>query len=131
MGLYRGVAAFSRAAELCVWDKTNHGISSNAGSISSVSFFAYIFRGLAYTLWKNKQQSCISWLVQLILWKKENMLLFESWWYIRNKIRHLKMKCFYKGGIVTNLCVLHLEKQIFKHNSFTLSTQGLILESTI
>jgi len=31
------------------------------------------------------------------------MLLFESWWYIRNKIRHLKMKCFYKGGIVTNL----------------------------
>jgi hypothetical protein len=62
---------------------------------------------------------------------KENMLLFESWWYIRNKIRHLKMKCFYKGGIVTNLCVLHLEKQIFKHNSFTLSTQGLILESTI
>ena len=39
---------------------------------------------------------------------KENMLLFESWWYIRNKIRHLKMKCFYNGGIVKQLIYVFL-----------------------
>jgi hypothetical protein len=43
--------------------------------------------------------------IVLQLISRLHMLLFESWWYIRNKIRHLKMKCFYNGGIVTNLCV--------------------------